>query len=148
MKYAVRAIVIRDNALLVMHRNKFGHEYYTLVGGGIDQGETPEQSLHREVMEESGLQITNLRKMFIEDAGAPFGTQYIYLCDYLSGQVGLQPGSEEARINALGSNIYTPMWLPLEQLPDVVFLSKGLQERILQGLRDGWPDQPVHFKHH
>ena len=41
----VRAIVVKENKLLVMHRNKFGHEYDTLVGGGIDVGETPEQAL-------------------------------------------------------------------------------------------------------
>ncbi len=136
--------MIRNNALLVMHRNKFGHQYYTLVGGGIDPGETPEQALHREVLEEAGLRVTNLRMVFRDNAGPPYGMQYVYFCDYLSGDVALRPDSEEAQINALGQNLYTPMWLALDRLAEVEFLSPGLQRALLQALQDGWPKQPVH----
>ena len=44
MRTAVRAIVIKDQSLLVMHRNKFGQEFYALVGGGVDYGESAEQA--------------------------------------------------------------------------------------------------------
>lgn len=147
MRQAVRAIVIKDNALLVMHRNKFGHEYYTLVGGGVDHGETPEQALYREVSEETGLTVANQRLVFIEESDDIYGPQYIYLCDYQSGEVALNPASEEAHINQLGQNLYTPMWLPLDRLSAVPFLSPGLQQRILHALEHGWPQQPEHFKH-
>lgn len=146
MKQAVRAIVIKDNALLVMHRNKFGHQYYTLVGGGVDHGEHPEQSLYREVNEETGVRIANHRLVFVEDAGDMYGVQYVYLCDYVSGEPALSPDAEEAHITALGQNLYTPGWLPLDQLPEVEFLSHGLRERIMHGLQSGWPPEPQHFK--
>lgn len=45
MRRAVRAIIIKDKQLLVMHRNKFGTEYETLPGGNIEVGETPEQAV-------------------------------------------------------------------------------------------------------
>lgn len=147
MKQAVRAVVVKDGALLVMHRNKFGHEYYTLVGGGVNQHETPEQAVHREIHEETGLDVSIIRQVFVEEAGAPYGTQLVYLCEYQSGDIALQADSEEAQINKLGQNLYTPMWLPLEQLPSVEFLSPRLQRHVLAGLRDGWPQQPVHITH-
>ena len=61
MRTAVRAIIIKDNNLLVMHRNKFGNEYLTLVGGGVELNETKEQALVREVIEETS--ILDLRKI-------------------------------------------------------------------------------------
>ena len=153
MKQAVRAIVIRDDKLLVMHRNKFGHQYYTLVGGGVDTGEVPEQSLHRELREETGLQISNPRQLFVEDAGDFYGLQHIYLCDYAGGEIAMDPRADEGHFNKLGQNLYTPMWLPLGDLPAAPFISEPLKQRLIDGLRDGWPDVsqgPVHFKteHH
>ena len=79
MRYASRAVVIKDNQLLLMHRNKFGMEYYALVGGGVDPGETPEQALYREVTEEASITIANERLVILEDAGKMYGIQYIYL---------------------------------------------------------------------
>jgi ADP-ribose pyrophosphatase YjhB (NUDIX family) len=147
MRRAVRAIVVRDGALLVMHRNKFGHEYYTLVGGGVELGEELEQALHRELAEETGLQVANPRLIFVEDAGAPYGDQHIYLCDYVGGEIAMAKDAEEAKLNALGKNLYTPMWLPLEQFASVRFVSPGLKQRLLRGLEHGWPTEPEHFKH-
>jgi ADP-ribose pyrophosphatase YjhB (NUDIX family) len=149
MKQAVRAIVIKDNQLLTMHRNKFGQQYYTLVGGGVDMGEQLEAALMREIQEETGLQVANPRLVYIEEAEPMYGTQYVYLCDYVGGEIALSPQSEEAQINQLGQNLYQPMWLPLAQLPDTAFVSPGLKQRILTVAQQGWhwPDTPEHFQH-
>lgn len=141
MRKAVRAIVVKDDALLVMHRNKFGEEYYTLVGGGIDIGETPEQALLREVKEETMLDIANPRLVFIEEAGDPYGNQYIYLCDHAGGEISLSPESDEAKIHVLGKNLYTPIWLPIKQLPDVPFLSGTLKSVLVNALSHGFPEK-------
>lgn len=143
----MRAIVLKDDALLVMHRNKFGQDYYTLVGGGIKLGEQPEDTLRREVQEETGLQITNPRLVFVEETDDMHGPQYIYLCDYQSGEVALHPHSPEAQIHALGKNLYTPQWLPVQKFAEVEFLSPSLRQRIINGLARGWPQQPEVFKH-
>ncbi|HVC35924.1 MAG TPA: NUDIX domain-containing protein [Candidatus Dormibacteraeota bacterium] len=139
MRKAVRAIVIKDDALLVMERNKFGLRYDTLIGGGIDFAETAEQSLRRELQEESGIEIDKPRLIFIEEAGNPYGTQYIYLCQYLSGQPALAKDSMEAKINSGGQNLYQPKWLPLKDLPQSNFLSANLKQAILEGIDKSWP---------
>ncbi|HUS26411.1 MAG TPA: NUDIX domain-containing protein [Nevskiaceae bacterium] len=141
MRKAVRAIVIKDNCLLVMHRNKFGHEYYTLVGGGIRFGESAEHALLREIHEETNLKVTDPRLVFVEEAGAPYGTQYIYLCEYQSGAVALHPLAMESIINKLGQNLHTPMWLPLKDLPDVPFRSENLKQAILHAVKNTFPSE-------
>ena len=48
-------IVIRDGKIAMMHSRKY--DYYKLPGGGIEPGETLEETLIREVREESGLVV-------------------------------------------------------------------------------------------
>lgn len=143
MRSAARAIIVKDDALLVTHRNKFGMEYDILIGGGVDFGETLEQALLRELREESGVLIANPRLVLIEQAGEPYGTQYIFLCDYVSGEPALAEDSMEHAINAMGKNLYQPMWRPLKDLPDVEFRSERLKQAILKGLESGFPDKPL-----
>lgn len=138
----MRAIVVRDGQILVMHRNKFGQQYYTLLGGGIDPAETPEQALRREMMEESGQHVANARLVFVEEAGDPYGTQYIYLCEVTGGEPKLSSDSDEAKLFDMG-NQHTPMWVPVKDFAGMKFRSPMLQQAILYGLQYGFPGQPV-----
>ena len=85
MRTSVRAIVVKDDTLLVMHRNKKGKEYYALIGGGVDPGESLEEALHRELEEEACIAVSNPRLVIIQEGGERFGLQYMYLCDYIGG---------------------------------------------------------------
>ncbi|MBP9852681.1 MAG: 8-oxo-dGTP diphosphatase [Patescibacteria group bacterium] len=141
MRDAVRAIIFKDNNLLVMKRNKFGKEYYTLIGGGVDAGETIEQALVREVREETGISIGQYRKVFVEDAGDMYGMQHVFWCEYLGGEPALSPDAEESKISAMGQNTYTPMWLPLDELERSFFVSSSLKEAILAACANGFPEE-------
>lgn len=146
MRKAVRAIVVKDDMLLVMHRNKFGDKYFTLVGGRVKSDESIIEALYREVKEETSLTISNPRLVYIEEAEAPFGRQYIFLCTYSIGSIALHESSEEAKIHALGSNLYNPMWLPVANLPDAPFMPGALKSVIIQDLLNGFPEQPKMIK--
>ena len=52
---SVRGIILREGKVAMMHSLKYG--YYKLPGGGIEPGETLEETLIREVAEEAGLQV-------------------------------------------------------------------------------------------
>lgn len=145
MRKAVRAIIIKDDSLLVMNRNKFGVVYDTLPGGNIELGETPEQALYRELQEETMIEFTNPRLVYIEHSDAIYGDQHVFLCDYVSGEPQLHPEAEEQHINKLGKNLYKPMWLPFEQLKTAPFLSDKLQEKLIQAIEQGWPEQVEEF---
>ena len=145
MRKAVRAIILKDDKLLVMHRNKFGKEYETLPGGNIELGETPEQALLRELVEETSVEVSPKQLVFIEHAGDPYGTQYIYLCEYISGEPQLAPDSEEAHINKLGQNLYEPKWVSVTDLPDLPFLSEKLKDLLLQAVKTEFPTEAIEF---
>lgn len=148
MKQAVRAIVVNANKLLVMKRNKFGKEYYTLIGGAVEMGEEIEQALRRELMEESSLEVGRVQLVFSEEAGEPYGTQYVYYCEYLGGEPTMSPDAIEAELNAVGQNTYTPMWLPIADLAETTFVSGSLKQALLKSFQAGFPSEPVMLEWH
>ena len=121
MRKLVRAIITRDDKLLVMKRYKYGDTYYTLIGGGVDPGETPEEALVREIDEETSLIIEDFRKVIVEAPWGKYGEQHIYLCEDPGGDVVLRTDAIEAKLNKNKNNTYKPMWLNIERLPMVKF---------------------------
>lgn len=55
---AVRGVIIRNNALLMVYSQKNGD--YKFPGGGVDEGETHAQALAREIREECGAEILSV----------------------------------------------------------------------------------------
>lgn len=135
MGKAARAIVINNNKILVMRRNKQGSNYYTLVGGRINDSEDAKQAVVREVKEETGLDILNAKLMFTEKHHEPYNDQYIFICEVSSyGSVAIQETSEEAVLNKAGINIHEPLWVDatILRLP---FLTRPLQLAIEKAWR-------------
>lgn len=60
VRKAVRCYLIKDNKVVAI-KYKTGKKrgYYDIPGGKIEEGETPKQTAIREVMEETGLSISN-----------------------------------------------------------------------------------------
>jgi len=56
IRVSARGIVINNDKILL---NEFGGgEYYNIPGGGVEPGETVKQAVVREILEESGLNVT------------------------------------------------------------------------------------------
>jgi ADP-ribose pyrophosphatase YjhB (NUDIX family) len=144
MRKAARAIIVNGGRTLVMHRNKHGSQYFTLVGGRANDDETPEQTVKREVLEETGLKVTSSRFVFYEDHPAPYNEQYIYLCEVSNAEeMAIQEYSEEGRMNRLGANIHTPMWVEIAAFGRLPFRTPQLQAAIIEGFKKGFPNEPV-----
>jgi 8-oxo-dGTP pyrophosphatase MutT (NUDIX family) len=144
MGKAARAIIIENNKLLVMHRNKQGSQYFTLVGGQVGESETIEQALMREVKEETGLTITTGRLVYVEYHQEPYNEQYIYLCEVAPhADVVIGDSSEEAFMNRLGVNIHKPLWTDKKAFANIAFRTPQLQEAIVKALKKGFPKEAV-----
>jgi len=53
--FVVTAYIVKDGKVLLVHHKKLNK--WLPVGGHIDEAETPEEALHREVREEAGIEI-------------------------------------------------------------------------------------------
>jgi 8-oxo-dGTP pyrophosphatase MutT (NUDIX family) len=83
---AVYAILVRDQKILLLKMNATGK--YHLPGGGIEVSERIEETLHREVREETGIEIQVDRLgffaelfFFYDPSGRAYhGLHFFYLC--------------------------------------------------------------------
>ncbi len=144
MATAARAIILQDNKILVMRRNKQSGDYYTLVGGRVKDGELPEQGLVREVKEETGLDVTGARLVFTEDHRAPYNDQLVFLCEIIPREdIAIQEYSEEAALNKHDFSIHEPLWVPVRAFSLLPFRTPQLQTAITQALSRGFPSKPI-----
>lgn len=63
IRNAVRCYLIKDNEVVVTKYKKGNKKegYYDIPGGKIEEGETPKQTAIREMKEETGIEIQNLK---------------------------------------------------------------------------------------
>ena len=57
-----QCLVVRDNKILMVKHRHGGDEWYCSPGGGIEEGETPEQAAIRELKEECNVSGTIIKK--------------------------------------------------------------------------------------
>lgn len=87
---AIIVLIHRGDDVLLVHARNFKGDFYGLVAGFVETGETLEEAVRREVMEETGLTITNLCYFGSQPWPYPCGLMVGFNADYVSGEVHLQ----------------------------------------------------------
>lgn len=112
MASAVMVLISKGNKLLLARSSHFRPGVYSNLAGFIEAGETAEQTIAREVMEEVGLTVKNIR--YFGTQAWPFENSFMigYLAEYESGEIqtNLQE-LEDAR------------WFSINALPELPFTS-------------------------
>lgn len=91
-RISVRAIIIIENKLATMYREKDGRVYYTFPGGGKESGETLEECVKREVFEEFGMVVEPIQKIYVYQGIKSI--EHFYLVKWISGEFGAGKGEE------------------------------------------------------
>lgn len=91
-----RAIIIEDNKLLTMFRRKIKNdgsvkEYYVIPGGGLEEGETLEENVIRELKEKFNVDIEIIKFLWTEEYDDTIANYF--LCKIVNGTPKL--GGEE-----------------------------------------------------
>ena len=87
---AIIVLVHKGNEALLVHARNFKGDYYGLVAGFVETGETLEEAVHREVKEETGIEIKNLRYFGSQPWPYPCGLMVGFNADYDGGDIHLQ----------------------------------------------------------
>ena len=87
---AIIVRINRDDSILMVRARNFRGTYYGLVAGFLEAGETLEECVHREVMEETGIRIKNLKYFGSQPWPYPSGVMIGFTADYESGEIKLQ----------------------------------------------------------
>ncbi len=114
-----RAVIYKDGKLLVMERWRRDASgtmlhYYSIPGGGIEPGETPEQAVVRELQEEMCVAIAPERFLFTDTTHDLYQHSY-YWCRFISGEPRLDPASEEAKNT---SQRFEPRWVDVDAITE------------------------------
>lgn len=87
---AIIVLIHKGEEALLVRAHNFRGDFYGLVAGFLEPGETLEQCVTREVMEETGLEIENIRYFDSQPWPYPCGLMVGFEADYKSGEIKLQ----------------------------------------------------------
>ena len=105
---AVIVLINKGDDILLVHAKNFRGDYYGLVAGFVETGETLEQAVEREVMEETGIRIKNLHYYSSQPWPYPSGLMCGFYAEYESGEIKLQR-----------SELEDGGWYHKDNLPDI-----------------------------
>lgn len=116
--------VRKDDKILLANHQRHKGKMYTVLAGFVEAGETFEQAVKREVFEESGLKVDNIRYVASQPWAFPNSLMVGYLADYVAGEIQLQ-----------ADELYDANWFrydqPLPELPETGTIARQLIELTL-----------------
>jgi NAD+ diphosphatase len=105
---AVIMAVIRGDRLLLASNRRFKPGYYSVLAGFVEPGETLEDCVAREIREEVGLSVANIRYFGSQPWPFPNSLMVAFVADYAGGQIRIDQ-----------SEIVDAAWFTAENLPSI-----------------------------
>jgi NAD+ diphosphatase len=102
------AIRHQDKILLAQGKPHQSRQMFSTLAGFVESGETLEQTVHREVFEEVGIHVKNLRYFSSQPWPFPHSLMVGFLADYASGEIQVD-----------GKEILEAHWYSADALPNI-----------------------------
>jgi 8-oxo-dGTP diphosphatase len=137
MNQRVRAIIIDDRKIALIQRIKGDKTYYIFPGGGVEEGETILQALHREMKEELGIEIS-VGEHFAEYRhesrdGKEEVVHDFYLCKEVGGTFGAGDGPEyQPNTPYAVDGTHDPIWAPLLGLNEIDLQPEEIKRLVME----------------
>ncbi|MDD7804947.1 MAG: NAD(+) diphosphatase [Endozoicomonas sp. (ex Botrylloides leachii)] len=113
-----------EELLLVKHKRHRFKKFYSLVAGFVEPGETAEEAVHREVMEEVGIQLSSVSYQLSQSWPFPHCLMLGFYAHYARGSIRL----DDTELCA--GDWFSSLALP--ELPPKNTISRQLIERYLR----------------
>lgn len=111
----IGAIILQDEKLVSMYRERDGRIYYTFPGGGAEEGESEEECVIREVYEEFGIEVKPIKKVYTYENDR--AVEHFYVCEWVGGVFGTGQGEEYDVNQPYG--IYKPVLIDVSEIPSL-----------------------------
>lgn len=122
---AIIVLVHRGDEILLVHAHNFKSNFYGLIAGFVETGETLEQAVQREVMEETRITIKNIKYFGSQAWPYPCGLMVGYMAEYDSGDLYIQQ-----------SELSHGAWFRynnLPQIPEKLSIARKIIDKWLEG---------------
>ena len=120
---AVMCLVRRGQEILLARSPHFLPGMYSALAGFVEPGESLEQCLAREVLEETGIKVANARYFASQPWPFPHSLMIAFVADYASGEITPAPGEiEDAQWFALDA---------LPRLPNRISIARRLIDGVV-----------------
>lgn len=135
-------VLIQDNKVALIERHRAGLDYFVFPGGGVDEGEPPEQAAIREAMEELGVEVAIKQKVAEVKVGLK-SRQIYFLVEQTGGAFGTGVGEEysDSDPHSPEEGIYIPIWMPIEELTHHQNVYPAdVAKLVIKSVREGWAE--------
>ncbi|WP_241116971.1 NAD(+) diphosphatase [Achromobacter xylosoxidans] len=87
---AMMVLIRKGDSILLARHTANAAGRYTALAGFVEPGESIEQTVHREVLEEVGLRVGNLKYFGSQSWPFPHSLMVAYTAEYVSGEIRVQ----------------------------------------------------------
>ncbi|QNU67492.1 NAD(+) diphosphatase [Ruminiclostridium herbifermentans] len=105
---AVITAVFKDNKILLAHAKAFKNNIHGLISGFLEPGETLEECVQRELMEEVGIKVKNITYFGSQPWPYPNSLMVGFTAEYESGEISVD-----------GTEIEKADWFSPDNLPEL-----------------------------